>query len=227
MARKRKYWLTAHWPVHVPDEDGTDNPYVYLQEDHVAVMECMEEGDLVAVYEYRGGRPEIREGVVVPCREPGAQAVIFHGRVDKLYRNPDIDHREYADGTEIDWVCCARLKNVRRGGVGVHELNVILDKPAGNRFRNFGRRNSRLLEIDRRTFQQITRRGTGRGTLGGNESRSWFLTSLGSRASLCRQQLQSHQLVDAVSDSLRGLAKLAHRPVCCRAPPSRRLGARG
>ena len=115
MARKRKYWLTAHWPVHVPDKDGTDNPYVYLQEAHVTVIESMEEGDLVAVYEYRGGRPEIREGVLVSCREPGAQAVIFHGRVVELYPNPDVDRRGYADGTEIRWACCAKLHIVQQG----------------------------------------------------------------------------------------------------------------
>ena len=153
----RKYWLTVHWPRRV-EENDYDN-CVYLQECFVerGVGACMSPGDMVAVYEYSGvpTPPEIDDNGQLVQRAPGAQGIIWYGRVVE----PCPDRTPFQVNHEGDvvraWICWREVKIVNRNGLVRRQvLNPILQYADGYNFHGFAG-GAGLKKITREEFEAI------------------------------------------------------------------------
>ena len=158
MSNSRRYWLTVHWPPFQGCEDD-ENPYVWLQAIYWHAAVGMQQGDYVAVYEYRHGPNELNEDgtILHHGAHNGHQAVIWYGEVAKP---PPVDvgeDRIFEGHGVMNWVCFAELSILDYGGVGREELNQILGYRAGHVFFGFGcPPGSGLREVTDEQFTQMT-----------------------------------------------------------------------
>ena len=60
--------------------------------------------------------------------------------------------------TSMTWICYAKLKIIRRGGVGRVEVNRILGHGDNSLLRGFGPDNSGLMEVTKEQFDLLTGR---------------------------------------------------------------------
>src|SRR4051794_36838058 len=109
------YWLTTHWPPLIDEEAtqvGKRAGVVWLKEGHEAAGQDLRSGDLVAIYEFKGGPPEKKRTASglddTRHRQQGREAVVAVARVvSELLADPDRPPEEYQGRKPIRWLWCA------------------------------------------------------------------------------------------------------------------------
>ncbi len=155
------FWVTAHWPPRSNDNDSEREIGVWIpdgREEAASELQC---GDLVAVYETRSGRTEIRElqdGTILKTPfKTGREGIICYGTATgPITAIPDSQPQKYWDNTEINWKWHTGLTIMSRSGfVARAELNRILDYSPTYNLRGFGDRHSGLKRVSESQFQSI------------------------------------------------------------------------
>lgn len=138
-----RYWFTTHWPPH-EDEPANRTPFgVWVPSDKLHVIQYLDPGDLVWIYEFARGREEERPGVnggktIVRCRQ-GHQGVIALVRAtEPAKERAGSGPTRYLDGSEIWWRYHAGTRPVNTGGfIPRTAAAVLLGHQPGYFFRGY------------------------------------------------------------------------------------------
>jgi hypothetical protein len=155
------YWITTHWPPR-NDEDGSDTGTdVWVPEGRQQASEDMRADDMIAVYETKSGRTEIRQhqdgSTFKTACKPGREGVICYGRIDaRISADPESQSQDYSDGTSIWWRWYAPISILSRSGfVGRQRVLEILGYRSTWNLRGFGDFKSGLKKITKAEFDLL------------------------------------------------------------------------
>jgi hypothetical protein len=154
---RRRYWFNVHWP---PEKGKELNPDVLLADGTEDVGADLAVGDLVWIFESKTGRDRDvinPDGTKQPLvREVGRRAVVALSEIVERLQAIDVPAQTYKDGSEKWWRWRARGRLVRSSGYIAHErANQLLGYNANNSMRGFGTRHSGLMELSRRTHDEL------------------------------------------------------------------------
>lgn len=157
----RAYWVTTQWPHRQGTPKDAPREGVYLPDDRKEAGADIRPGDLVVVYESKGGRDLVRKDVSgkkeTVKHHVGREGVVSILRItSRLYADDESEEQEYSDGTKIWWKWYADTEPYFSSGfLPRQELNVLLGYKIDNALRGFGDKHSGLKKIDRDTFLKI------------------------------------------------------------------------
>lgn len=156
-----RYWITTHWPPRIDKSGRARNTGIWIQDGKEDVASCLAKGDLVIVYEYKTGLPEVRThpdgtSTTVGCVR-GKEGVKCYGVVEgPISALPASKPQLYSDGTTKWWRWHAPVRVHSRSGFISRPclLEAIGMKPNGY-LRGFGSKNSGLKEIGKQEFDAL------------------------------------------------------------------------
>jgi RecB family endonuclease NucS len=154
------WWVTTHWP---PREDNPDEiaDGLWVPEGREVAAEDVRKGDIVVVYQAKGGRTEVRrqpDGKELLVKNlKGKEGVIAITEAQStLYALEGSTPEEYTDGSKIWWRWYTPLRLITRSGfVSRQGLNTILGYAPNYSLHGFGDAKSGLKKISQREFDQI------------------------------------------------------------------------
>lgn len=157
------YWLTTQWP---PREGATTDGHsgIYLAEDNERAGLDIRPGDIVFIYESKGGRTEVREDVSGKKhyykKIEGREGIVSVAEVtSSLMRDDTSEITRYANNTEIRWLWYANTSTLsNQGFVHRKEVNRILGYRENNPMRALGEMHSGLKKLTPLQYKNLLER---------------------------------------------------------------------
>ncbi|MGD0896814.1 MAG: endonuclease NucS domain-containing protein [Thermoguttaceae bacterium] len=147
------YWLTTHWPPPVGTKDRFATTGAWVPDGKQAVMDDMQPGDLMFIYESKTGKTIVKKtagGVLLhERRRKGEEGIVALVEItsqpaEAVGKPPD----NYSDGTSVWWRYKADGKVINSVGfVPRKELAKLLGYAENYAFRGFGDHNSGLKKL--------------------------------------------------------------------------------
>lgn len=154
------WWITTHWPPREDNPESIANG-LWLPEGREAAGKDVRKGDMVAVYQSRTGRTEIRkqpdgQEVFVKSLKGREGVIAITEAAGSLRADKGSAPKKYTDGSEIWWRWHTPLRIMTRSGFLSREgLNDILGYASSYSLRGFGDLKSGLKKISHEEFERI------------------------------------------------------------------------
>ena len=156
-------WMNTQWPISDEPDEPTSHA-LYLRDGHEGVVDGMEIGDCVLLYEYmtKPGRTRHsgQKSQRVQQRSDGRQGIIAIAQVARLReeRRDDLDHDDCDDGRKMWWRWVVPLDRVDKEGDAPLEvvLRVLKYNPGGYLL-GFGDKHSGVKRLDESVWMELKR----------------------------------------------------------------------
>jgi hypothetical protein len=155
------YWVTTHWPrrAHLPDDSPHEG--VWVPDGRHDVINRVNPGDMVFIYETQSGRTEIQinaDGTTTKFpRRRGLEGIVALVCVtEKAYQLEDSAPDTYTDGTTVWWRYYAPTTSVNSVGfIPRRQAATLLGYSEEYVFRGYGEGHTGLKEIEKDRFDRL------------------------------------------------------------------------
>lgn len=152
------YWLTTQWPPEVGDPRGHKG--VYLRDGRQQAGRDLRPGDIVLIYESRGGKEPLKldnRGQLRPVkRQRGGGGIVAIAEVLTKLKDRGGRPTLYKDGSKIWWRWHTKIRTVSESGfVPMKDVNRVLRYKKRNVLHGFGDLHSGLKKLEEEEYHAL------------------------------------------------------------------------